>query len=728
MFDLVSSSTTSTQISYNNIDGKSYIRSSPLDQDHDDVVAISIYPHHDIIDDNDELKKSSLSNSTPPYNTTTTINGHNKNHKNFLQISSDIHLSNHSSSSSNNNKQPILKSILKSNNNSNNSSFNNSSSTIILNTSIDNTQRIENYHHDEDQIGLKNNNIKSNQYNSFLSIYSIKNTFRSIFKFKTLIKFLLVFLISNLGYGTFFSYTSAEALSYTYYQTFKISSSQFGWIFTAYALPNLVMVFASGVLVDKIGPDKVSIMLGTCVTLSTIIGALSPPNFTLMLFSRFLLGFAGESLVACSNTLMTKWFSSSPSLSLYMGILVGWIYSANLAALTILPLLNKRFGFNVSLWIISFVSIFGYILNIIYLLTRPFFKKIKENNNIVENTFEQINDDIEINIKDGDLELQEQTMKTTRPSTPNGADLIQNPTAGGDGYFEFNNENDDDEETIGITSSTELEEVDIKQTPSLAHSRTIEKQQQHKNINNIINNSSQNIKIKISNVLIEFYTIFKDIPQRMWIVVLIVLFGYSTLFGLAIIGPDFLGLKYGYDEQMAALILSSETISSALFSPLCGLGIRYIERRIMILWLSLFLLGIGVLLLVVTSVFPLAWILISGIGYSILNTTIISSIPILVPEKVVGTSYGLIGTAYNTGLVIFPYFLGLFKEKSGNYTLSLCLLVSFCIIASILVGYLKYLDLNSPIDKRLDKLKQQEGDIGDIPSTSSLTNPKNEKK
>eukprot|EP01132_Coremiostelium_polycephalum_P008053 gene8053-9907_t len=487
----------------------------------------------------------------------------------------------------------------------------------------------------------KDGHQKSNSSNSsFLG--------KKIFSFSFLKTIGLVFLISNLGFGTFFSYTSPEALSHTIYDRFNIDSQQFGMIFTLYALPNICMVFISGMIVDLIGTSLVSIVLSTCVTLSALIGALSPPHFSVYLFSRFLLGFAGEALVACSNTMMSVWFSAK-SVSTYIGFLVGWIYFANFCSLLVLPALNKEIGFRGCLWVIFFVASFGLTLNGIYLLFRNRFKDISDKEDQIE-----------------EIEIQERKPNKEKIKSEN-------------------------QSTDEVVEMVDLGDRELEITDSVS---TDQDQQSFKNREMIITKIKQGFKSVLS--------IFIQIPLRMWIVFGIVFFGYIALYGIAIVGPDFMGMKYGYDEQKAALILSAETICSAIFSPLCGVLLKKFTRRIVLLWIALFLLGLGILLLITTDVFPLPWIIVSGIGYAILNTTLISSLPIFVPKTVLGTAYGLIGTSYNCGLVVFPSILGAFKESTGNYDVSLSILVGCCVIASVLVGWLKWIDLKSPIETRID--------------------------
>ncbi|EFA77333.1 hypothetical protein PPL_12544 [Heterostelium album PN500] len=480
-------------------------------------------------------------------------------------------------------------------------------------------------------ISFKNNNNYKNNNNGFLDKWISKRNLKIA---------AIVLLISNLGFGTFFSYTSPEALSHTFYNTFNIDSKQFGSLFTLYAIPNVCMVFITGILVDIFGPDPVSIILSSIVTFSTFIGALSPPNFSVMLLSRFILGFAGESLVACSNALMSKWFDDR-LLSTFLGIAVGWIYGANVASLIILPILNKTIGFKMSLWFICFVSAFGTALNVVYLLINKKFKDISK-----DAEMDIILRDLESNVMDDTDEssfIDREKDRSNRLAS-SSSDLILMQLPVGERIIQF------------IHSSF----------------------------------------IKVKGIL-------SQLPSRLWITVGIVFFGYTSMYGLAIIGPDLFMLKYGFNEQSASLILSSETLCSCLMSPLFGLVIRKIGKRLHLLAVSIVLLAMGIILLETTDIHPLPWIILSGTGFALMNTTIISSLPLYIPSEVLGTSFGFIGTAYNTGLVIYPPILGALKVSTGTYTASLYLLFGNCIVALMLVALLLWVDLKSPRETRLSQ-------------------------
>ncbi|GAM24284.1 hypothetical protein SAMD00019534_074590 [Acytostelium subglobosum LB1] len=455
----------------------------------------------------------------------------------------------------------------------------------------------------------------------------------SLFTKRNLKTATIVILIANLGFGTCFSYTSPEAMSSTFYRTFNLDSRQFGSLFTLYAIPNVIMVCLTGVLVDIVGPHPMSLILSSIVTISTLIGALSPPYFGVMVLSRFILGFAGESLLACSNALMTKWFSDK-QLSTFLGVSIGWIYAGNVASLILLPIVNKSIGFRWSLWVIFIVAATGLTLNIVYILIHRMFKDISK--------------DAEV-----DILLKDMTNK-------NVEDVEEEE------YFVDHNEED---RRIKTQRRAQVSLSCILSTITASASR-------------------------VKGIVVQ-------LPARLWVMIGIVFFGYSSMYGLAIIGPDFFEIKFGVNEQVASLVLSSEQVCSTLLSPVFGYLIRRIGRRVLLLGVAFVLLAAGILLLVLTDIHPLPWVILAGTGFSLLNTTVISSLPVFVPPAVLGTSYGLVGTAYNTGLVIYPVLLGSLKVATGSYNVSWFVLFGNCICGLGLVLVLRWLDAKAPIETRL---------------------------
>jgi len=66
-------------------------------------------------------------------------------------------------------------------------------------------------------------------------------------------KFWILFFISLLSFGPYYAYDEISPLNQAIQEDLNISNSQFGLLFTAYSLPNIVLVFVGGLLGDYFG-------------------------------------------------------------------------------------------------------------------------------------------------------------------------------------------------------------------------------------------------------------------------------------------------------------------------------------------------------------------------------------------------------------------------------------------------------------------------------------------
>lgn len=67
--------------------------------------------------------------------------------------------------------------------------------------------------------------------------------------------------------------------------------------------------------------------------------------------------------------------------------------------------------------------------------------------------------------------------------------------------------------------------------------------------------------------------------------------------------------------------------------------------------------------------------------YAVGETTIYSSIPLLVSRQVLGTAFGITSMVYNAGLLVLPVVLGKLKEVMGSYRVSVMLMCGMFLLA-----------------------------------------------
>ncbi|KAK5577192.1 hypothetical protein RB653_002132 [Dictyostelium firmibasis] len=526
-------------------------------------------------------------------------------------------------------------------------------------------------------------------------------------------KCLVIFLIGNLGLCVQFAYSAPPALAESFLHDIGISESQFGLLFTIYSAPNLYMVLLGGILIDIIGPNKISTVFCGVAVISTIISASSLSSYKGLLIGRFILGSGGEMLLSCAATMVPMWFLPN-EIPLAMGALYSIIYWGNLASLLVLPRVRSSFGLEAAFWFIVGVFVFGFILNSLLIKFGKRLRWDQKNNNTIDSS-SNISGGSELKLKLTDTivsEFNNQNGNDSGVSTPNyisrvpsssddmmesefqdiGIDIenSSNSSTSSIDEDEDNNNNNNNNSSIIINST-----VDKVSTSSVSSDQDFN--------NDIIEIKQESAFKEFVKRVIEIKDQSKKLSKRFWLLSLICFFGYLTMFGFAIIGTDVLKTKFGYDEKKAANYMAAEAIVNSILPIFTGWFIINLRgRKIQIMAFASFLLGLGVFLLNVTNVNPLPWIIMCGVGFSFLNTTLMSCVPLLVDMSIVGTAYGIVTTAYNLNIMAFPPLLDYIKQSTGSYTISLAVLSLSSVITILLLALLKYWDLQVPLSQSLD--------------------------
>lgn len=162
-------------------------------------------------------------------------------------------------------------------------------------------------------------------------------------------RFTLLFFVSMLPFGSYFAYDSIGAIENILIQSLQLKASTVASLYSAYSIAAIFIVFFSGVLIDKLGTRKGSMLFSTLVVLGAVIVALA--DSTWMLFvGRLIFGAGSESLLVAQLAIMSKWFRGK-EIALAFGISLtisrlGTLFSFNTEAL-----IAQHFGnYKYALW------------------------------------------------------------------------------------------------------------------------------------------------------------------------------------------------------------------------------------------------------------------------------------------------------------------------------------------------------------------------------------------
>lgn len=177
----------------------------------------------------------------------------------------------------------------------------------------------------------------------------------------------------------------------------------------------------------------------------------------------------------------------------------------------------------------------------------------------------------------------------------------------------------------------------------------------------IIPQSDERIRLKDS-------TNFKS---EFWMLTLICVSFYLTIFPFIALGSKFFQTKWGYSPSKADAIDSVVYMISAVTSPFIGLLVDKVGRNLVFLLVAGLLVMVSHMLMAV--VFINLWIpmIALGFGYSIMCSALWPLVALVVPQQQLGTAYGVMQAIQNLGLAVAANVTGMLVDSKGYITVEL---------------------------------------------------------
>lgn len=125
-------------------------------------------------------------------------------------------------------------------------------------------------------------------------------------------------IISFAMFGNYYVYDSIAPIADILKESLGFTDEQYGLLYTMYSIAAVVVLLIGGIIIDRIGTAKSTVLFGSICTVSAILMAISS-DLTVMLAARFLLGIGAEPLIVAVTTALAKWFKGK-ELSFAFGI------------------------------------------------------------------------------------------------------------------------------------------------------------------------------------------------------------------------------------------------------------------------------------------------------------------------------------------------------------------------------------------------------------------------
>ncbi len=177
-------------------------------------------------------------------------------------------------------------------------------------------------------------------------------------------RFVLLFFVSMLTFGSYFAYDSIGAIENILIKALGISTGTIGSLYSAYSIAAIAIVLFGGIITDRLGTRRASLLFSSLVTLGALIVALAQSSWMIFV-GRLVFGAGSESLVVAQLAILSKWFKGK-ELALSFGVALtvsrlGTLFSFNAEAL-----IASYFGdFRAALWAAFLLCGLSLICNVV---------------------------------------------------------------------------------------------------------------------------------------------------------------------------------------------------------------------------------------------------------------------------------------------------------------------------------------------------------------------------
>ena len=125
-------------------------------------------------------------------------------------------------------------------------------------------------------------------------------------------------VISLAMFGNYYVYDAISPIADLLKSQLNFSDANIGWLNAIYSMPNVVMVLIGGIIIDRIGVKKATLLFGFLCMLGAAITAASGV-LTSMAVGRLVFGLGAESLIVSVTCAVARWFKGR-ELSFAFGI------------------------------------------------------------------------------------------------------------------------------------------------------------------------------------------------------------------------------------------------------------------------------------------------------------------------------------------------------------------------------------------------------------------------
>ncbi|HVZ61347.1 MAG TPA: MFS transporter [Terriglobales bacterium] len=117
----------------------------------------------------------------------------------------------------------------------------------------------------------------------------------------------VLIFISLAMFGNYYLYDTIAPIADLLKSQLNFTDQQIGLLYSVYSWAAVIILLLGGVVIDRIGTKKSTLIFGAICFFAGLVTAISP-NFLVMATGRFMLGLGAEPLIVAITTALAKWF------------------------------------------------------------------------------------------------------------------------------------------------------------------------------------------------------------------------------------------------------------------------------------------------------------------------------------------------------------------------------------------------------------------------------------
>ncbi len=121
------------------------------------------------------------------------------------------------------------------------------------------------------------------------------------------LRWAVLFFVSVAMFGNYYVYDAIAPLADVLKDQLGFSDANIGTLNAIYSVPNIIMVLIGGVIIDRIGTRRSTVLFAFICLIGAAVTVASP-DFYVMASGRLIFGLGSESLIVAVTTALARWF------------------------------------------------------------------------------------------------------------------------------------------------------------------------------------------------------------------------------------------------------------------------------------------------------------------------------------------------------------------------------------------------------------------------------------